>query len=105
MRVQSIWTAIQIGDPTGDGLLGLAVQMSLGEMHRVAEAHDFAQEIGTMAEALQNARHELAARLGAPFVVHRGDLAGGVLVLDNVDLGVLFGHDSGCIPRGNGTIS
>ena len=69
MRVQSIWTVIQIRDPAGDGFLRLAVQMALGEMHRVAESHQFAQEVGAMAETLEDPGHLLPTGFGAPFVV------------------------------------
>ena len=61
MRVQSIGTAIEPRNPTRDGFLGSAIEMPLGKMDRVAELHHFAQEIGAMAEALQNAGHLLAA--------------------------------------------
>lgn len=86
MGVQSIRTAVQVGDVTGDRFLGLAVQVSFRKMDRVTELHDLAQEIGTMAETLQDARHLLPSRLGTPFVVNLRDLARRMRVLDEVDL-------------------
>jgi len=61
MRVQSIWTAIEPRHPTRDRFLGLAIEVALGKMNRIAEFHYIAQEIGAMTEALQNAGHVLAA--------------------------------------------
>ena len=66
-------------------------QVPLRKVHGVAELHHLAQEIGTMAEALQNARHLLPAGLRAPFVIDLGDFAGRVLVFNELDLGFLFG--------------
>ena len=37
MRVQSIWTAIEIRNPARNRFLGLAGQDALGEMNRIAE--------------------------------------------------------------------
>jgi hypothetical protein len=61
MRVQSIWTAVEPGYPTGDSFLGSARQVALGKMDGVAEADHFSQKVGPMAEALQDAGHVLAA--------------------------------------------
>ena len=61
MRVQSIRAAIQPRYPARDRFLGLAVEMALGKVDRVTELHYFAQKVGAMAEALQNAGHLLAA--------------------------------------------
>jgi hypothetical protein len=61
MRVQSIRAAIEPRYPARDRFLGLAVEMALGKVDCVAELHHFAQKVGAMAEALQNAGHLLAA--------------------------------------------
>ena len=92
MRVQSIWTAIQIRDPARDGFLGSARQMAFGKMNRIAELQHVSQKVRPMAEALQNAGHLSAARLGSPLVVNLGDIAGRVGVFDDVDLGRFAGH-------------
>ena len=60
MRVQSIRTAVEPRYPTRDGLLGLAGQVSFGEMDGIAELHDLLQKVGPMTEAFQNAWHFLA---------------------------------------------
>jgi hypothetical protein len=62
-------------------------------MDRVAEAHDIAQEIRAMAEAFENARHLLAARVRAPFVVYLRNLTSGVGILNDFDLGFGVWHD------------
>ncbi len=71
MRVQSIGATIEPRDPAGDRFLGAAVKMALRKMHGIAELDHLAQKIRAMAEALENAGHLLAARVGAPFVVDR----------------------------------
>jgi len=51
VRVQSIRTAVQVGDVAGNRLLGAAIKMSFREMDGIAEIHDLTQEIGPVAEA------------------------------------------------------
>lgn len=92
MRVQSIWTAIEVRNPARDGFLGSARQVAFGKMDRIAELHHVAQKVRPVAEALQNAGHLRATRLGAPLFVHLGHIAGGVRIFDDVDLGRLVGH-------------
>jgi hypothetical protein len=94
MRVQSIWTAIEPRHPARDRFLGFAVEMTLRKMDRVAEFHHVAQKIRPMAEALQNTRHLLTARLGAPFVVHLGDFPFRVAIFDELDFGLVVRHIS-----------
>jgi hypothetical protein len=94
MRVQSIGAAIEPRYPAGNRFLCFAIQMPFGEMDRIAELHDFAQEVGAMAEALQNAGHLLAARLGAPLVIDPGYFTGRVAVFDEFDLVFVVRHDS-----------
>jgi hypothetical protein len=59
MRIQSIRTAIQPGDPAGNRFFCPAREVPFRKMDRIAEAHDFAQKIRAMAKALENARHLL----------------------------------------------
>ena len=59
MRIQSIRTAIQPGDPAGDRFFCPAREVPFREVDRIAEAHNLAQKIGAMAKALENARHLL----------------------------------------------
>jgi hypothetical protein len=86
MRVQSIGTAIQPRHPGRDGFLGPPVQMPLGKMNRVAEAHNLAQEVRPVAEALQNSWHLLASRMRSPLVVNLRYLTSSVGVLNEIDL-------------------
>jgi hypothetical protein len=92
MRVQSIWTAIQIRYPARDRLFRPPRQMPLGEVHRIAKLHDVAQKVRPMTEALQNARHLLAARFRAPLVVDLGDVARRVHVFNQLDLRGILSH-------------
>ena len=92
MRVQSIWTAIEPRHPARDRFLGFPVEMALRKVDRVAEFHHFAQKVGAMAEALQNAGHLLAARFGAPFVVDLGNFSGRVAIFDELDFGLVVRH-------------
>jgi hypothetical protein len=85
MRIQSIGTAIQPGDPAGNRFLCPAREVPFRKMHRIAEAHDLAQEIRAMAKALENAGHLLASRMSAPFVVYLRDLTGRVGILNDLD--------------------
>jgi hypothetical protein len=86
MRVQSVRTAVEPRNPARDSLFGTACQVAFGKVHRIAETHHLAQKIGPMAEALQNARHLLAAGLAPPLVVDFGNVAGCVCVFDEADL-------------------
>jgi hypothetical protein len=52
----------------------------------MAETDDVAQKIGPMTEALEDARHLLAAGLAPPLVVSLGNVAGSVCVFDEADL-------------------
>ncbi len=92
MRVESVRTAVEPRNPACDGFLGPAREMALGKMHHVAEPHHFAQKVGPVAEALQDAGHLLAAGLGTPFLIDAGHFAAGVLVFDQADLGRVIGH-------------
>jgi hypothetical protein len=94
MRVQSIRTAIEPRHPACDRFLGFAVEMTLGKVDGVAELHHVAQKVRAMAEALQNARHLLAARFGAPFLVDLSDFSGGIAIFDELDFGLVVGHFS-----------
>jgi hypothetical protein len=55
-------------------------------VHRIAEIDDVAQKIGSMTEALEDARHLLAAGLASPFVVGFGNVAGSVCIFDETYL-------------------
>lgn len=92
MRVQSIWTAIQIRYPACDRFFRPPRQVPLGEVDRIAELHHVMQKIRPVAEALQNARHLLAARLGTPLVVDFGDIAGRIHVFNQLYLRRILSH-------------
>jgi len=57
VAVQSIRTAIEIGDIAGDHLLVSAREVALGEMDSVGELHHLAQEIRAGAETLDDTRN------------------------------------------------
>jgi hypothetical protein len=92
VRVQSIGTAIEPGNPACNGFFCPAGEVPFRKMHRVAEAHYLAQKIRAMAEALENARHLPAARVRAPLIVYFRDLTSGVRILNYVDLGLRVCH-------------
>jgi hypothetical protein len=92
MRVQSIWTSVEIRNPAGNSFLLAPAQVSFGKMDRVAKLHDIAKKIGPVAEALQNSRHLLSARLLPPFVIDGCHVASGIGVLDHPDLGLVLSH-------------
>jgi hypothetical protein len=95
MRVQSIWTAIQIRHPARNRFLGPTRQVPFGEVNRIAKLHHVVQKVRPMTEALQNARHLLAARFCAPLVVDLRNLAGRFSVFDKPDLRRIFCHREG----------
>lgn len=92
MRVQSIRASIQPGYPAGDGLLLTAAEITLGKVNGVAELHDFAKEVRSMAEALQNAWHLLPPRLLPPLVIDGSDIADGIGIFNQLDFGIAVGH-------------
>jgi hypothetical protein len=85
MRIQSIRTAIQPGDPAGNRFFCPAREVPFRKVDRIAEADDLAQKIRAVAKALENARHLLAPRMGAPFVVYLRHLASGVSILNHLN--------------------
>jgi hypothetical protein len=91
MRVQSIRTAIEPRNPARNRFLGPSVQMTMGKMDCVAELDHIAQEVGTMAEALQDAGNLLPARLGTPLVIDSGHFASGIAIFDQLDFGLVAG--------------
>jgi hypothetical protein len=85
MRIQSIRTAIQPGDPTRDRFFCPAREVPFRKVDRIAEAHNLAQKIRSMAKAFENAGHLLAPRMVAPFVVYLRNLASRVSILNHVN--------------------
>jgi hypothetical protein len=92
MRVQSIWATVEIRDPTRDGLFLPTAQMPFGEVDNVAELKDLTQEIGPMAEALEDTGQLLPAGFATPLVVNGGDIAGCVGIFDDLDFGFGVSH-------------
>jgi len=94
MRIQSIRTAVEPGDPAGDRFFCSAREVPFREMDGVAETHHLAQKIRAMAKALENTGHLLAPRMRAPFVIHLRNLAGRVSILNDLDLCLRIRHGS-----------
>jgi hypothetical protein len=92
MRVQSIRTAIEPGNPTGDRFFSAAVEVAFGKMDGVAEAHHLAQEIRPVAETLEDAGHLLTTRVRAPLVVDLRNLARGLRIFNDIDLRLRVRH-------------
>ena len=98
MRVQSIGTAIEPGDPARDRFFCLPSKVPFRKVDRIAEAHDLTQEIRTMAKALENAGHLLTARMRAPFLIYLRNIATRVGVLNHFDFCLNVRHGS-CWPK------
>ncbi len=82
MRVQSIGTAIKVRDVTCDCLFNASREVTLREVHGVAELHHLSKEIGTVAEAFEDSGHLLASGVRAPLVIDGRNFAGRICVLD-----------------------
>jgi len=94
MRIQSIRTTIQPGDPARDRFFCPAREVPFRKVHRIAEAHNFAQKIRAMAKALENAGHLLAPRVGAPVVIYRRNLASRVSIFNHLNFCLCVRHGS-----------
>ena len=94
MRIQSIRTAIQPGDPAGNRFFCPAREVPFRKVDRIAEADDLAQKIRAVAKALENAGHLLTSRMGAPIVVYLRNLAGRVSILNHLNFCLCVGHGS-----------
>ena len=92
MRVQSIRTAIEPRNPTGDGLFLTPTQMPFRKVHSVAELHDIAKKVRPVTEALQNARHLLPAGFLTPFVIDGSHIASRIGVFNQLDFGLFVIH-------------
>ncbi len=86
MRVQSIWTAIEVRDVTRDHLFVAAGEMSFGKVNGVGKLHYLPQKIWTLSKAFKDAGHFCAAGSFAPHFVGRRGLPGSVCILDLFDL-------------------
>ena len=92
MAVQSIGTAIEIGDVAGNHLLVAAGEMAFGEVDGVGEFDDLAEEVRAGAKTLDDAGDLFASGASAPEVVGGGGFAGGFVVFCDADLGLLVFH-------------
>ena len=86
VAVESIGTAVQVADVTGDHLFVAALQVPLGEMNGVGEVDYLPQKIRTSAEALYDAGHLRTPRTCAPIIVGGKCFARGVGVFDDANL-------------------
>jgi hypothetical protein len=86
MAVQSIRTAVQIRNVTGDHLFVAAGEMAFREMDRVSQFDDATQEIRPSPKALDDAGDLLSPRPGSPKVVSSSCFSGGFPIFDDSDL-------------------
>jgi hypothetical protein len=86
MTVQSIRTAVEIGNVAGDHLLVAACEMTLGEMDGVGKLYDLTQKVGTAPEALDDTWNLLPARTGAPVIVGTRGITGRFVIFDDTNL-------------------
>jgi hypothetical protein len=90
VAVQSIRTAVQVGDVARNHLLVPPGEMPLGKMNLVRKLDHLAEKVWSRAEALDDAGNLLAARGGAPKIVRGGDVAGGLGIFPDLNFrGVL----------------
>lgn len=94
MRVQSIRTAIEPGNPAGNRFFGSSREMALGEMNGIAEPHDVPKKVWTVTKALQDPWDLLATRFDAPLVIDLSHFACGLGILDEFDFGIVLSHSS-----------
>jgi hypothetical protein len=85
VAVQSIGTAIEIGDVAGDHFFIAASEMSLGKMNGVGKVDYLAQKIRARAEALDDARDLLPAGTRAPIIVGGKRIACGFGIFGDSD--------------------
>src|ERR1017187_7323308 len=68
VAVQSIGTAVQVGNVAGDHLLVPTREMALGKMDGVGEIHHLPQKIRPRTKALDDARHLCPAGARTPVI-------------------------------------
>ena len=87
VAVESIGTAVEVGDVAGDHLLVAAGEVAFGEMDGVGEVHHLAKEVGPRAEALDDARNLGTSGACPPVIVGRKCFTRGFGIFDDANLG------------------
>jgi len=87
MAVQSIWTTIQVRDMAGYHFFVPPRQMSFRKMNSVGELDYLAKKIGSCSETFNNPRDLASPGACPPEIVSGCDLAGGLGIFDDRDLG------------------
>jgi hypothetical protein len=86
VAVQSIRTAVQVGDVTRNHLLVAPCEMPLAKMNLVRKLDHVAEKVRSCAEAFYDPGNLFAAGRGAPEIVGRSDIAGGLRILGDANL-------------------
>lgn len=86
MAVQSIGTAVEEGDITGDHLFMTAGQVAVRKMDLEREIHQAGQEIGARTKTFNNAWDQ--ACCGTDELVSSSQVPGGLMFFNNPDLGL-----------------
>jgi len=84
MAIQSIRTAIEVRDITGNHLLVPPGKMPRRKMDGVRELDYLAEKVRPRPKALDDPRNLLSARAGAPEIIGCGSFAGGVGILNDL---------------------
>ena len=87
VAVQSIRTAVQVGDIAGNHLFVTAGEMAFGKMDGVRKLNNLPQEIGPRAETFDDSRHLLTPGPGPPVVIGSQGFSGGFCIFNDLDLG------------------
>src|ERR1051325_7597850 len=74
--------------------------MAFGKMDSVGKLHDLSEKIWPLSEAFQDAGHFCAAGKFAPLLVDSGSFAGGISVLNLLNLQAVFRHVLNVIRHG-----
>jgi hypothetical protein len=90
MAVQSIRTPVQVRHVTGNQFFVTSSEVALRKMDRVRELDYLTQEVGTRAEAFDNAWNLRAPGSFPPEVIGLRGCAGRICIFGNSDFG--FGH-------------
>lgn len=85
MAVQSIRTAVQIGDVTGDHLLVAAREMAFGKVDGIRKLDDLSQKIGPHAKAFDDAGDLFPPRASAPEIIGCGSFSCSFRIFDDFD--------------------
>jgi hypothetical protein len=87
VAVDSIRTTVKGRNIGSEHLFVTPGEVPFGEVNRVRELYNLPQEVGPRSKAFDDARDLLPSGSGTPVVVSGSGFAGGLVILDDRDLG------------------